>query len=96
MSLRDVLDAFEDGKSLSLAQMARRFDVEPGALEGMITFWVRKGKLREAAYTGCADCGVNHACPVTMVMPKRYERVMGDPIPTTICPSCVPKPERTH
>jgi hypothetical protein len=88
LALRDVLDAFEAGKPLSLAQMARQFNVEPSALEGMIEFWVRKGRLREAAYTGCADCGVQHACPVGMVFPRRYELVTGDPIPQTICPNC--------
>lgn len=91
LTLRDVLNAFETDQPLSLAQMARRFNVEPGVLEGMIEFWVRKGKLRQAAYTGCADCGLNHACPVGMVMPKRYERVTGEPIPTELCSSCVPK-----
>jgi hypothetical protein len=92
MTLRDVLTMFEVGKPLSLAQMARDMEVEPGALEGMIDFWVRKGKLRESAYTTCADCGVNHACPVGMALPKRYELVVSQPLAEAACPHCQPKP----
>lgn len=88
MNLRDVLTLFEAGKPVSLAQMARDCDVEPSALEGMLDFWVRKGKLRESAYTNCADCGVHHACPVGMALPKRYELVTGDAPASGACPHC--------
>jgi hypothetical protein len=91
MNLRDVLTKFEAGKPLSLAQMARDFEVEQSALEGMIDFWVRKGKLRESAYTNCADCGISHACPVGMALPKRYELVVGTPVAEAACPHCTPK-----
>ena len=73
--LREVLNAFEEAGPLSLAQLARRLDVEPGTLDDMIQFWVNKGKLREASNPGCAACGIQHGCPIVTTMPRRYERV---------------------
>ena len=78
MPLREVLDAFEQAGPLSLPQLAKRLNVEPNTLEGMIQFWVNKGKLREVSYQGCASCGVQHQCPVLIVVPRRYERVVND------------------
>lgn len=88
LHLRDVLEAFEEGKPLSLAQMARHLNVQPSALEGMIEFWVRKGKLRLASYSSCGDCGSSHHCPVGVNLPKRYERVSEMSAPAPACPHC--------
>ncbi|MBE0690266.1 MAG: hypothetical protein IH587_09125, partial [Anaerolineae bacterium] len=46
--MRAVLDQFAATSGpVSLAEMAQRLALEPGILEGMIAYWVRKGKLRE-------------------------------------------------
>ena len=78
MQLRDVLNAFEQNGPASLAQMARDMDVEASALEGMIQFWVRKGKLREVCDLGCSSCGAHGSCPVVTLTPRRYELVADD------------------
>lgn len=53
--LYQVLEALEtaDGP-VSLDELSRQLQIEPGALEGMIAFWVRKGRLKETAVGGCA------------------------------------------
>jgi hypothetical protein len=78
-SLRDVLTAFEEVREpCSLHQMARNLDMSPGMLEGMIEYWIRKGRLRESGGTptACAACHTDH-CPFIATMPRRYELVTG-------------------
>ena len=49
-TLRTVLTAFEQAdRPLSLTQLATDLSVPPAMLEGMIDFWVRKGRLRETS-----------------------------------------------
>ncbi len=62
--LKQVLDEFEksDG-ALSLDEMAGRLSVERSALEGMIEFWVRKGRLRQMGPDG-GDCARCAGCPL--------------------------------
>jgi len=79
MSLRQVLDAFAQSGPISLPQLARQLDLDTRTLEDMIQFWVRKGKLREVMpKQDCSTCGVQHACPVLVVVPRRYELVTAD------------------
>lgn len=53
--LQQVLEALEQAPGpLSLDELSQRLGVERGALEGMIAFWVRKGRLRD---TGQGLCG---------------------------------------
>lgn len=76
--LREVLNRFSDQRApVSLKQMARDMDLEPGVLTGMIDYWVRKGKLREVNSSGqsCRTCGVKSACPFVVALPRYYERV---------------------
>lgn len=73
--LKTVLEAFQGAESLSLLQMARRLGVEVSALEGMIQFWVRKGKLREVCSAGCAECGHSTDCGLIQAVARRYELV---------------------
>jgi hypothetical protein len=79
--LRQVLDRFADQSTpISIKQMARQMDLDPGVLGGMIDYWVRKGKLREVSTTGdnCTTCGVKGACPFVVAMPRSYELVRPD------------------
>ena len=68
---------------LDLNELGRRLDVERGALDGMIQFWVRKGRLidNRAAAEDAAVCAPGHcggccpgpqSCPFTMKMPRTY------------------------
>ncbi|MFQ3662600.1 MAG: FeoC-like transcriptional regulator [Chloroflexaceae bacterium] len=60
--LYQVLEALETATGpVSLDELSRQLKIESGALEAMIAFWVRKGRLRSgvgAACGGaCARCG---------------------------------------
>lgn len=61
--LSRILEEFEQtGGPATLTEMSRRLDVERSALEGMLQFLVRKGKLREVhpGSDACAHC-ISHA-----------------------------------
>jgi len=75
--LRDVLEAFEQGKATSLAQLSKNLGVEAVILDTMIQFWVRKGKIREVCSSGkhCEKCGSHSECSITTTVPRRYELV---------------------
>jgi hypothetical protein len=58
--LHQVLHALETASGpVSLDELSRQLGIERGALEGMIDFWVRKGRLKdssvcESARPGCS------------------------------------------
>jgi hypothetical protein len=82
-TLSQVLTAFEDTSApLTLSQIARNLDISAARLEGMIQYWMRKGKLRETvSYTDCGTCGRgNGECPFTIELPRSYELVTEDSI----------------
>lgn len=63
--LSRVLEQFEKAKGpLTLSEMARRLGIESSALEGMVQFLVRKGKLRQVGpdTTACDSCGLRSGC----------------------------------
>lgn len=90
--LREVLNRFTDQTApVSLNQMAREMQLEPGVLGSMIDYWVRKGRLREVSSGGqtCTTCGIKSACPFIIAMPRYYELVhddtTGDDVPPCAC-----------
>jgi hypothetical protein len=85
--LREVLHAFEKTRGpLSMNDMARDLDITPGMLEGMIDYWVRKGKIRECSGgSACASCGCAKSCAYSPNMPRRYELVTTDSAGTDRC-----------
>ena len=82
-TLRQVLTIFETATTpLSLPQIARDLDISVERLEGMLQYWVRKGKLREnAGGTECGSCGQKGACAFVMEMPHSYELASDSVIP---------------
>lgn len=54
---------------LDLNELCRRLDIERSALDGMIQFWVRKGRLVDDAVTAgqattvCASYACSRNCP---------------------------------
>jgi hypothetical protein len=87
-TLRDVLNAFDHGATHSMGQIARDLALEPDRLESMLTYWVRKGELREVSFSGkCGGCGISDDCPFVARMPRTYERVRGDDPPPAL-PAC--------
>lgn len=89
MSLRQVLDAFTDHSGpVSLKQLARELQMDPGVLEDMVGFWVRKGRLRETSnLDNCNTCGAKSGCPFIVKLPRRYELVTDDD-PSDDTPPC--------
>ena len=81
--LREVLQAIEtaDGP-IHLAALSQQLGIERSALDGMIDYWVRKGRLqaRNAEDSVCAPaaghcgggCAGAAACPFIARMPKSY------------------------
>lgn len=60
--LRQILEALEHAPGpLSLDELSQQLGVERGALEGMIAFWVRKGRLRDTAQGICGG-GASCSC----------------------------------
>jgi DNA-binding Lrp family transcriptional regulator len=68
---------------ITINELSRRLGIESSALQGMIDFWVRKGRLRdddaavaEEGACGGGSCGDNcfglSACPFTAKMPRSY------------------------
>jgi hypothetical protein len=83
-TLSQVLAAFEDNSGpLTMNQIAHNLGISQARLEGMIQYWVRKGKLREAVnLTDCGTCGRGPGdCPFTMELPRTYELVTEDSLP---------------
>ncbi len=90
-TLRQVLTIFETAVTpLSLPKIAHDLDVSPERLDGMIQYWVRKGKIRQSStLTECGSCGENGACPFVMEMPRTYELVTDHSVPlNTINVTC--------
>ncbi|MGB9632121.1 MAG: FeoC-like transcriptional regulator [Chloroflexaceae bacterium] len=60
--LEQVLQALETASGpVSLNELSQRLRIDPGVLEDIIAFWVRKGRLRAVAGGvcggGCSSCG---------------------------------------
>lgn len=80
--LRKVLHEVESARtSLDLNELSRRLDVDRSVLDGMIQFWVRKGRLVDNAASagqataacaahGCGGCGGGQGCPFPVQMPR--------------------------
>jgi hypothetical protein len=68
---------------MRLAELSRKLGVERSALDGMIQFWVQKGRLVDDAPTGHADstvcggscrgsCSGPDSCPFVMKTPQTF------------------------
>ncbi len=76
--LQQVLRAFEEAhEPVNLVDLAHKLGIDKPALEGMIAYWVRKGRLKESqADSSCsAECGPTCAsrsrpCPFVGKMPR--------------------------
>ncbi len=73
---------------LDLNELSRRLDIDRSALDGMIQFWVRKGRLVDDAGAGpvtvacaghgCGGCASGQSCPFTMKLPRTISLVSLD------------------
>jgi hypothetical protein len=88
-TLSQVLTAFEDNRGpLTMNQIAGSLDISIARLEGMIQYWVRKGKLRETILlSDCGTCGRGPGdCPFTIELPRTYELVTEDSLTIPLTP----------
>lgn len=77
--LYNVLEAIQQASEpISLNDLAHTLEIEPSALEGMIDFWVRKGRIKVhdglACGSACGSCGVD-GCPMLLHLPRQFEVV---------------------
>lgn len=68
--------------SINLNELSRKLSIERSALDGMIAYWVRKGRLKNdineqaacslASCSSGKSCGSPQGCPFVMQMPQTY------------------------
>ncbi len=70
--LQQILRELEATQGLvSLSDLARKLDVERSVLEGMLEFWVRKGRLKDDAQEAkainsiCSGAICSGSCPTS-------------------------------
>ena len=83
--LKQVLQEIESSTSpIDLNSLSRKLGIERTALDGMIRFWVQKGRLKDEAChggdssmhcdtMGCrSSCSGMDECPFVLKMPRTY------------------------
>lgn len=76
-TLRQILTVFEESREpISVSKLASQLDRPPELLEGMLDYWVRKGRLRvSSGHESCGSCAKDGDCAFVMDMPRSYELV---------------------
>ncbi len=93
--LQQVLREIEQAHGpLRLADLARKLEIDQGTLEGMIDFWVRKGRIAasdtagEVCGTGgCGGCSStsDRGCPFAGTAPRTFALVPEETVPSVKC-----------
>jgi hypothetical protein len=89
MMLRQVLQELESTTGpVDLNALSRKLGVERSALDGMVAFWVRKGRLQDDYATALADrcaggdcaasCREADSCPLLTKLPRSFSLVDPD------------------
>jgi len=63
--LNTVLNAVQQSQGpIRIQELSRKLNIDAAALEGMLDFWVRKGRVRreKGNYTGCEGSA---SCPLS-------------------------------
>lgn len=85
--LHQVLREIEQARGpLSLSELARKLEIDRSTLDGMLSFWVRKGRIRVsdvdgqtcATGGGCGNCGGGAGCPFAGTAPRTFALVMDE------------------
>ena len=57
MILSDLKQYVQERGEVSLEDLARHFDADPSAIEGMLAFWIHKGRIsKRIEPMACAAC----------------------------------------
>lgn len=77
--LKQVLEAFEQSTCpLTAPRLAKQLAISEEMVEEMITFWVRKGRLRKIETApACTHCGSASTCATLVNLPAVYEITPG-------------------
>ncbi len=80
--INQVLYEIENARgAITIDELSRKLNVEPNALEGMLQFWVRKGRIQDDEVSddckdstgGCgSSCSGTADCTFIAKMPKTY------------------------
>ena len=91
--LHQVLQEIEAAQgSINLNELRQKLFIERSALEGMIEYWVRKGRIKddereqEQIFAACqpgncssgGGCPGPQSCPFIMKMPRTYSLILVD------------------
>jgi hypothetical protein len=89
--LHQILQEIEAAQgSINLNDLSQKLSIERGALEGMIQYWVRKGRLKDdtqendvisgVCRTGACgrSCPGPQGCPFVMKMPRTFSLTLYD------------------
>ncbi len=89
--LHQVLQAIESAPgAVNLNELSQKLNIERSALDGMIQFWVRKGRLKDdsqPAQSSCCSttsscghsCSGAQECPFVMKLPRTYSITLSVP-----------------
>ena len=70
MILSELRDYLQQKQRLSLLEMANHFDIDVDALRGMLSKWIKKGKVKRLDLG--KDCGTG-CCKCDPAMTELYE-----------------------
>jgi hypothetical protein len=80
--LNQVLNEIENARGpITIHELGHKLEINPAALEGMLEFWVRKGRIQndeqaascESGISSCgSSCSGTSNCTFIAKMPKTY------------------------
>ena len=79
-TLSRFLTVFEEAQgALSIQALAASLDVSQARVEGMVEYWVRKGRIRKSnSLTDCGSCSDSGDCVFVIDLPTTYELVKNE------------------
>lgn len=91
-TLSKLLSLFENSSgAMSVNSLARELEISPERVEGLIDFWVRKGKITSSSsLKECGNCSTKGDCPFILELPLTYELVeeRDGKVPEMFRPAC--------
>lgn len=73
--LRQCIEILEEAQgALTVQDLAAELDVTPERAEGLVDFWIRKGRIVIISdQNKCGSCGIRGECPLLTTLPVKYE-----------------------
>lgn len=71
--LNAVLKAVQESQGpIRLQELSQKLDIDPAVLDGMLEFWIRKGRIQREVqgYTGCEQPSCPEGCSLCSVRRK--------------------------